>query len=283
MQDLSYLLSEGPYGATEVAQTSYSLDIMQPARRVPPRGPLRHAVALAQASADLEARLYAALRALQHETPDQLQLAIVHGPSLHFSRATWFWTLDTGIPPPSASDAHDTAARQTQRKKTSALLERKLIRHCMMHEALQGPSLAPCPTRVLLYAPHTLRVPGWTPRPHYKATIPPESDLEADIDEVDEVDEVDDAMDETSASHGSSPPPSRHAPRTTRMQLPDLALQCRRTPTRFAPRTKSLAPQAHVVLHGDLRSVQPCQERHVWFACDVVLRGVAEFRDPNRA
>ncbi|WFD46769.1 hypothetical protein GLX27_001410 [Malassezia furfur] len=90
-------------------------------------------------------------------------------------------------------------------------------------------------------------------------------------------------MDETSASHGSSPPPSRHAPRTTRMQLPDLALQCRRTPTRFAPRTKSLAPQAHVVLHGDLRSVQPCQERHVWFECDVVLRGVAEFRDPNRA
>lgn len=276
MQELPYLLPEGPHDAPEVAQTSYTLELVQPARRTPPRGPLRHVLALAQASADLEARLYAALHALQHDTPDQLQLAIVHGPSLHFARATWFWTVDAGIPRPTASDAHDTAARAAQRKKTSAMLERKLIRHCMIHDTLQGPSLAPCPTRILLYAPHTLRVPGWTPRPHYKATIPPQSDQEADAQEDDE------AMDETSTSHVAPPPSSRPAPRTSRMQLSDLAIQCRRTPAHFAPRTKRLAPQAHVVLHGGLRSVQPRQERHVWFECDVVLDGVAEFRDPNR-
>ncbi|WFC94558.1 hypothetical protein MBRA1_001190 [Malassezia brasiliensis] len=195
VQELSYLLPDGAHDAPEVAQTSYTLDIVEPARRRPPRGPLRHAIALAQASADLEARLYAALRALQHHTPDQLQLAIVHGPSLHFARAIWFWTLDAGVPPPTASDAHDTAARKAQRKKTSSLLERKLIRHCMVHDALQGPSLVPCPTRVLLYAPHTLRVPGWTPRPHFKATIPPQSDEDAEAEEDTE------AMGETNASH----------------------------------------------------------------------------------
>lgn len=265
--------------ASGVPGTSYALE-PAPLPAAAPRTPWRDAVALARASAALEARLHAALCALQADPPQRVCLAVVHGPSLHFARAMSFWTLDAAIPPPSPSAARDSPASEAQRRKTSALLERKLVRHCMMCEALQGTPVPPGPTRFLLYAPHTLRVPGWTPRAHWNVAPPSEVDAQDDAEAA-----ASDAEDDADAAgqgaqgqgDGARAAQDTPPPRVSRMQLP-AALDCRRRArASFQPRAKRVVPQSHLVVHGGLDTAGR-EARHVWFECEVVVRGVAEFR-----
>lgn len=222
---------------------------------------LRAIVELVHASTQLEAQLYGAFASIQNNAPHLVHLAVVHGASLHFAKAVWVWSLEDVLAP-APSHASDSPAAETQRKKVAALLERKLVRHCMMHEAMQERSVPIGPTRILLHAPRTLRAPGWTPRPHWHMPLedaPPPEEEEA----MEEVDEEADAA-----------PPANDTPeRVSRMHLPTSTINRRHVRTSLVrPRAARRSAPTQLFVQGGLSAALASD--HVWFECQNVLRGV---------
>lgn len=221
---------------------------------------LRAALALLRASAGVEQRLHAAMHALQDDPPEVVHVAVVYGTSLHFAQSTWIWSLHGGIPPHSHSPAHDTDACKRQRKKTVSLFERKLIRSCMAHESLHGTHRPAGRTRILLYAPPTLRLPGWTPRPHWNVALCTERPEPVQAED---------------APPSEAEPPARDAPlRTSRMALSAAAMGQRAVRTSHRqPRGPRRAPPAQLWMEGGL-GAGTAAAGHVWFECEAVLFGV---------
>lgn len=222
---------------------------------------LRAIVELVHVSAQLEAQLYGAFASIQNDAPHLVHLAVVHGASLHFAKAVWVWSLEDVLAP-APSNTPDSPAAETQRKKVAVLLERKLVRHCMMHEAMQERSVPIGPTRILLHAPRTLRASGWTPRPHWHVPLddaPPPEEEEA-------MDKVDDEADAVPAVHDTPV-------RVSRMHLPTSAIGRRHVRTSLVrPRTARRSAPTQLFVQGGLSAALASD--HVWFECQSVLRGV---------
>lgn len=256
-----------------------------------PMGDLRREVALAHASCMLARRLYAALRAMQDDGRiTNVHLAVVHGNSILFPKRIWFWSLIGGIPRIQETEDMleyrdlDSPTKCMARKKRAEFLVRQFMRYCISNEALQETPIAPCPAHFLLYAPESIHMPGWAPRPHWKPELPEHWDHPSEKDiwnlyyeengipipKEDEQTEAAQPSDAHSESDTQQLPPLR----SSRMQLPTSVRNYKHTPSSFQSRFKNKAQPKHTMLYAGLL-YEPCEQSHVWFECDVVAGGVS--------
>lgn len=217
-----------------------------------------------EASNRIESRIHNLFKLLsQPDTPmpSSLRIAFVTGQSLLFPQSIFVIQLEhmISLGKNVIEESEDTEKR---RRKVSAMLERRFVRHCMEHDLLPLGSTPISRTRILVLAPSTTRIPGWTPRPHW--TLPTASSKGEPSDSP----LPPSAYDTHAPTVNTSEPRSRMSLRSQR-----LLSQQRVSRTPLPRRARVRAKPVYLKLEGGLASPTHVSARDIWFECDTLVSG----------